>query len=78
MSTWTMARIPRAALALASAALLVAATLGTGVPVLGASSTPAGSVLAPVGHFARAADHQFFVVVVAREPLQPVRLLAPL
>lgn len=49
MSTWTMARIPRAAFALASTAMLAAGTLGTGAPVLGASPTPAGSVMAPIG-----------------------------
>ena len=49
MSTWTVARIPRVAFVLASAAILMAGTLGTAVPASGASPTSAGRVLAPLG-----------------------------
>ena len=50
MSTWTVARIPRVAFVLASAATLVAGTLGIAAPASGASPAPQGSVLAPIGH----------------------------
>jgi hypothetical protein len=50
MATWTVARIPRIAFVLASVAILVAGTLGVAAPASGASPTPPGSILAPIGH----------------------------
>jgi len=50
MSTWTVTRIPRVALVLASTAILLAGILGTGVAASGAGPAPAGSILAPIGH----------------------------
>ncbi|MDX6607405.1 MAG: hypothetical protein QOD14_1945, partial [Solirubrobacterales bacterium] len=50
MSTWTVARIPRVAFVLASAAALLASTLGMAVPASGAGPGSTGSVLAPIGH----------------------------
>jgi hypothetical protein len=49
MSTWTVGRIPRVAFVLASAAILVAGTLGIAAPASAASPAPQGSVLAPIG-----------------------------
>ena len=49
MSTWTVARIPRVPFVLASAAILLASTLGIAAPASGASPGPSGSVLAPIG-----------------------------
>ena len=49
MSTWTVARIPRVAFVLASAAIILASTLGTAVPASGASPSSPGPVLAPIG-----------------------------
>ena len=42
MSTWTVARIPRVAFVLASAAIFLAGTLGTAVPASGASPAAPG------------------------------------
>ena len=50
MSTSTVARTPRVAFVLASVAILLAGTLGVAVPRSGASPTPPGSILAPIGH----------------------------
>jgi hypothetical protein len=49
MATWTEAHIPRVAFVLASAAILLAGTLGVAAPASGASPAPPGSVLAPIG-----------------------------
>src|SRR5512141_384933 len=49
MSTWSVARTARVALALAPAAVLLAGTLGFAAPAFGAGPSPAGSVLAPIG-----------------------------
>ena len=50
MSTWTVARIPRVALVLASTAIFLAGTLGTAIPASGASPASPGAVLTPIGH----------------------------
>ena len=50
MSTRTVARIPRVAFVLASAAILLTGTLAIPAPAAGASPVPAASVLTPIGH----------------------------
>ena len=50
MSTWTVARFPRVGFVLASAAILLASTLGIAAPASGAGPGPAGSIQAPIGH----------------------------
>ena len=50
MSTWTVSRAGRAAVALVSVAILVAGTLAIAPPALGAGPASSGSILAPIGH----------------------------
>jgi hypothetical protein len=49
MSTWAVARIPRAASVLTLTAILLAGTLGTAAPISGASPGLDGSIQAPLG-----------------------------
>jgi hypothetical protein len=77
MSTWTVARIPRVAFVLTSAAILVAGTLGIAAPASGASLAPQGSVLAPIGHITPTALRSG--TPTANRPVfaQPFRTLDP-
>ena len=49
MSTWSVARVRRVAVSLASTAVFLAGALGTAVPASGASPETPGTVLAPIG-----------------------------
>src|SRR5689334_24444372 len=50
MSTWSVARVRRVAVVLASTAIIIAGSLGAAVPASGASPGSPGTVLAPIGH----------------------------